>query len=82
MWDIYDGYGYYGVDERNSKSVYMFKWFRSEFYDSLWFKVFLVNRLCDEYYNGKLMGVFVFIESNDFSVRLFDDLLMISDWYW
>lgn len=77
--DIHDGHGYHGVDERNSKSVHTSKRSRSEPHDSSRFKALPVNRLRDEYQNGKSTGVSVSIESNDSSARLSDDSLTISD---
>ena len=79
--DKSDGHNYHGVDERSGKSTKTSKRSRSEPQDSSRFKASPLNKLREEYHNGKSTGVSVSIESNDSSARLSDDSLTISDRY-
>lgn len=77
--DLSDGHSYQGVDERNTKSTHTSKRSKSEPHDSSRFQASPVNRLRDQYHNGKSTAVSVSIESNDSSARMSDDSLTISD---
>ena len=68
-----------GVVERNEKNTQTSKKFRSRSDDNVRFKSSPVNKLRDEYRNGKSSVVSVSIESNDSSARMSDDSLTIND---
>ena len=68
-----------GVVERNEKNTQTSKKFRSRSDDNARFKASPVNKLRDEYRNGKSSVVSVSIESNDSSARMSDDSLTIND---
>lgn len=68
-----------GVGERNEKNTQTSKRFRSRSDDNARFKASPLNKLRDEYRNGKSSVVSVSIESNDSSARMSDDSLTIND---
>ena len=68
-----------GVVERNEKNTQTSKKFRSRSDDNTRFKASPINKLRDEYRNGKSSVVSVSIESNDSSARMSDDSLTIND---
>lgn len=76
-----NGYGVMnnGVDEQDGKNGQTSKKFRSRSDDNARFKASPLNKLRDEFRNGKSNGVSVSIESNDSSARMSDDSLTISD---
>ena len=68
-----------GVDQRHEKNTQTSKKFRSRSDDNARFKASPLNKLRDEFHNGKSSGVSVSIESNDSSARMSDDSLTIND---
>ena len=68
-----------GVVQGNEKNTQTSRKFRSRSDDNARFKASAVNKLRDEYRNGKSSVLSVSIESNDSSARMSDDSLTIND---